>query len=77
MAYWYIRASRSIHHTLQLRYGRSGNGLVKVMDEKTRKLKRWETNRGKSVAVRENGRLVLTRLGKQLRCKVRRGRLES
>ena len=46
------------------------NGLVKVMDAKTGELKRWETLRGKPIALMENGSLVLTKLGRQLRYKV-------
>ena len=53
------------------------NGPVKVMDAKTGELKRWETARGKPVAIIENGTLVLTKLGKQLRYKVNNKELES
>jgi len=43
-----------------------GDSLVKVTDAATGELKRWETPNGKPIAVKENGSLVLTRLGKQL-----------
>jgi len=46
------------------------DGLVKVMDAKTLELKRWETPNGKPIAVKENGSLALTRLGKELGYKV-------
>jgi len=47
------------------------NGLVRVMDETTGQLKRWETTRGKPMAVIENGSLVLTRVGRCMGYKVR------
>ncbi|WP_309492396.1 hypothetical protein [Candidatus Hecatella orcuttiae] len=43
-----------------------GDSLVKVTDAATGELKRWETPNGKPIAAKENGNLVLTRLGKQL-----------
>ncbi|GAJ09835.1 unnamed protein product [marine sediment metagenome] len=46
------------------------NRLVKVMDARTGELKRWETPRGKPMAVMENGSLVLTKVGRQLGYKV-------
>ncbi|GAJ13041.1 unnamed protein product [marine sediment metagenome] len=47
------------------------NGLVKVADARTRELKRWETpEKGKPMAIMENGSLVLTRVGRQLGYKV-------
>jgi len=51
------------------------NSLVKVTDAATGELKRWETANAKPVAMKENGSLVLTKLGKQLRCKVGKGEL--
>jgi hypothetical protein len=42
------------------------DSLVRVTDATTGQLKRWETPKGKPVAVKENGSLVLTKLGKQL-----------
>lgn len=42
------------------------NRLVKVTDAATGELKRWETPKGKTVAVNENGSLVLTKPGKKL-----------
>ena len=71
MSRWYAHASQCIHHILQLRCGGSGNGLVKVMDDKTRELKRWETQRGKPMAIMENGSLVLTKVGRYMGYKVR------
>ena len=47
------------------------NGPVKVMDAKTGQLKRWETTRGKPMAVMDNGTLVLTRVGRHMGYKVR------
>jgi len=38
---------------------------VKVTDAKTGELKRWESPSGKPLAVKENGKLVLTDLGKR------------
>jgi len=46
------------------------DGLVRVMDAETLVLKRWETAKGKPIAVKENGSLALTRLGKGLGYKV-------
>ncbi len=45
--------------------------VVKVMDAKTRKLKRWESPNGKTLALIENGKLVLTALGKRLGYRVK------
>lgn len=42
-------------------------GLVKVTDNQTGELKRWETPNGKPVAVIQDDILVLTKLGRQLR----------
>jgi hypothetical protein len=42
------------------------NGLVKVISARTGELKRWETPRGRPLAVMENSSLVLTRAGKRL-----------
>jgi len=39
--------------------------LVKVTDAKTNKLKRWENPQGKSLAVMDGRKLVLTPLGEQ------------
>ena len=75
MSYWYIHASQRIRHTLQLRCGRFGDSPVKVTDAKTGQLKRWETTRGKPMAVMENGSLVLTKVGSQLGYKVRNNEL--
>ena len=47
------------------------NGLVKVTDAKTGELKRWKTQRGKPMAVMENGSLVLTDVGRHMGYKVR------
>jgi len=47
-----------------------GNSLVKVTDAATGELKRWETPNAKPIAVKRNGRLVLTSLGKRLRYRV-------
>jgi len=52
-------------------------GLVKVTDAKTLELKRWETPNGKSLAVMEDGKLVLTELGKRRGYQVLNGHLES
>jgi len=41
------------------------DSLVKVTDASTAQLKRWETPSGKPLAITENGRLVLTELGKR------------
>ena len=41
------------------------HSLVKVTDAKTGELKRWESTFGKPLAVKEDGRLVLTDLGKR------------
>ena len=46
------------------------NGLIKVMDARTGRLKRWETPRGKPMAVMEKDRLVLTEVGRQMGYKV-------
>ena len=56
---------------LVLRPKRIFNGLVKVTDAITGDLRRWETQRGKPMAVMENGSLVLTRIGIQMGYKVR------
>jgi len=45
--------------------------LVKVKDAATGELKRWETARGKPLAVKKNGSLVLTELGKKLGYRVK------
>jgi hypothetical protein len=52
--------------------GRNGilNGLVKVTDATTGLLKRWETQRGKPMAVMENGSLILTKIGRHMGYKV-------
>ena len=42
------------------------NGLVRVTDAATGLLKRWETQRGKPMAVMENGSLVLTKVGRYM-----------
>jgi len=42
------------------------DSLVKVSDVATGELKRWETPKGKPIAVKQNSSLVLTKLGKQL-----------
>jgi len=52
-------------------------GLVKVMDAKTRKLKRWESHNGKPLAIAKNGRLALTKNGERLGYKVTRNHLEK
>ncbi len=46
------------------------DSLVKVKDATTGELKRWETSNAKPVAIRRNGSLVLTLLGKRLGYKV-------
>jgi len=46
------------------------DSLVKVTDAATGDLKRWETPKGKPLAVRKNRSLVLTKLGKKLGYKV-------
>ena len=46
------------------------NGLVRVTDAATGLLKRWETQRGKPMAVMENGSLVLTKVGRHMGYKV-------
>ena len=50
--------------------------LVKVTDTANGELKRWETANGKPIAVRQNGSLVLTKLGKQLGYRVNGQRVE-
>lgn len=40
-------------------------GLVTVKDVKTGELKRYEDNRGRPLAIMEEGRLTLTELGKK------------
>ena len=46
------------------------NGLVKVTDASTGELKRWESPNGKPLALIEDGKPVLTNLGKRLGYKV-------
>ena len=48
------------------------NGLVRVTDAGVGRLKRWETQRGKPMAVMDNGRLVLTRVGRNMGYKIRK-----
>lgn len=50
--------------------------LVKVTDAASGELKRWETPNGKPIAVKGNGSLVLTKLGKQLGYRVNGQRVE-
>ena len=52
-------------------------GLVKVTDATTDELKRWETPKGKPVAVNQNGNLLLTKLGKKLGYRVNGHIVES
>ena len=46
------------------------NGLVKVTDASTGELKRWETQRGKPMALMEGSILVLTKIGRKMGYKV-------
>ena len=46
------------------------DSLVKVTTAATGELRRWETPHGKPIAVKENGSLILTKLGKRLGYKV-------
>ena len=78
MSYWYIhKPHQCIHYILPFPCANSYNRPVKVMDAKTRELKRWETARGKPIALIESGSLVLTTVGKRLRYKVKNGELAS
>ena len=52
------------------------SNLVKVTNAATGELKRWETPNAKPLAVRQNGSLVLTKLGKQLGYRVEGQRVE-
>jgi hypothetical protein len=47
------------------------DSLVKVKDAATGELKRWEMPSGKPLAVKKNGSLVLTQLGKKLGYRVK------
>ena len=51
--------------------------LVRVTNAATGELKRWETPNAKSLAVKKNGSLVLTKLGKQLGYTVKGDILEA
>jgi len=53
------------------------DNLVKVMNAKTERLKRWESHNGKSLAIAKNGRLALTKNGERLGYKVNRNHLEK
>ena len=53
------------------------DSLVKVSEANTGELKRWETPNAKPVAVKRNGSLVLTKLGKQLGYRVNGHILQS
>jgi hypothetical protein len=42
------------------------NGLVKLIDAETEKLKLWETLKGKPMIVMDNSSLVLARAGRHM-----------
>ena len=53
------------------------SSLVKVTNASTRELKRWESSNGKPLALIEDDKPVLTKLGKRLGYKVVGNHLEK
>ena len=67
----YIHKKNGRRLPVSLPKSRFLGGPVKVTDAATGELKRWESPNGKTLALIENGKLVLTALGKRLGYRVK------